>query len=196
MGVEIFLEQVKKYQDSNLNISVNPKFRKLHDKFKAHPSKKSYAKLIVYLRGISNESKINISEKSVLLYVDDNNKPVFNSNLHDDHHGNSFQNYLDGKIEFDNKYQKKSALLAEKEIINVTRKIKVIPGKTKCQNKYIYYFYTSNFVGSGITQGSVTVPTVNCFDLYNNYNPISCSQCNGNTRYYPDGNGGLDCYCF
>src|SRR5258708_5439327 len=137
-----FLALLKKYQESNLQLSVDPKFRKVHDKFKSHPSEKTYNKLILYLRHFSDENKLNISKRAVLLYADDNNQPVFNSSLKDDDSGNCFRNYLEKKIKFIDKYQKKSVIKSNKEIINVT-----VITKKLC-DEYSYNLYVSNYIGS------------------------------------------------
>lgn len=128
-----------------MEVSTDFKFRKVHDKFKSDPNEKSYNKLIVFLRNVLEKNKINISKDYTLIYFDDDNQPIFNSFLQDNKLGNSFQNYVNKKISFNNKYQKISANKANSDIINVTSVTKKI-----CENKYNKFLYTSNFIGSGI----------------------------------------------
>ena len=138
-----FLESVKFCEEVNLNISVDPKFRKLHDKFKHDPSEKHYDNLISYLRNVVNDVK---EGKFTLVYSDDKSKPVFNSSLKDNKHGNSYKNYLNGNIKFDDKYQKRSANKSDKQVINVTFHYDKV-----AHHKYKRYLYVSNYVGSVIT---------------------------------------------
>src|SRR5258708_5760365 len=104
MSIE-FLRRVKELEDINLCISVDPEFRRLHDKFNRHPTEKHYAKLIAYLCNVVDENKVNFLDKFVLGYADDDDKLAFNSSLKDNLNGNSLQNYLEDKIPFDNRYQ-------------------------------------------------------------------------------------------
>lgn len=147
-----FFETVKKHEESNLNISVDPVFRKLDDKFKLNQTEKTYAKIVAYLRKIVEENKIAISPDYTLVYSDDNCKPIFNSSLKDNKHGNSLENYLSGSIKFDNKGQKKSAQKSMKDILNVTGY------KKKNQN----YTYVSNFIGTQMTSGQASGSCTNC----------------------------------
>lgn len=141
-----FLSIIKKYEESNLFVSCDNKFRKVHDNFMNSKDEKSYLKLVKYLRNISNENCEKISPNSELVFFDDDFIPVFNSFLNDDD-GNTFSKYKNGKINFNNKYQKKSAKKSDKQIINVTVKSK----KKKCG--YRNLIYVSNFTGTGLGSG-------------------------------------------
>lgn len=162
MTIPSLLETIKLYQESNLDMSTDVKFRKVHDKFKSNQDEKSYNKLICYLRDFSDQNKINISKDYVLIYCDDENVPIFNSCLEDNKFGNCFQNYVDKKIKFNDKYQKKSSFKANTEGINVTVTFKKIS-----ENKSQKFFYTSNFVGSVVTSGFSTLSHRKCSNCVN-----------------------------
>lgn len=166
------LETIKFYQESNLCMSTDVKFRKVHDKFKSHQNEKSYNKLICYLRIFSDKNKIDISKDYVLIYCDNENVPIFNSCLEDNKFGNCFENYVDKKIKFNDKYQKKSSFKANSEGINVTFTVKKIS-----ENKYQKFFYTSNFVGSVVTSGFSTLSRRKCCNCKGYVSCVGCIAC-------------------
>lgn len=145
--MDVFFEKLKLYQESNLRISTDPVFKQLDSNFKNRENKQNYDALVIYFRDISNRNKINISENAILLFSNEKGKLLFNSTLGEDLGGNSFENYTNGKIKYDNKYQKKSVYKSLKQIINVT---------IHC-SKHHRYLYTSNLVGSAACSGEVSV---------------------------------------
>jgi len=134
-----FYEWVKLLTDSNLNISVDPIFRKLHDKFMAKKTDKNYKNLVIYLRTISDKNTLEFGQNS-LLFADDDNVVVFNSTFPEDI--NSFENYSNGLIPYDNKIQKKCTKKSKSRTINIIHKEN--HGKLK-------YMYVSNLIGSTCT---------------------------------------------
>ena len=145
---------IKKYIKILNSITDSCRFRKLHDKFEKNTSLKNYNKLIKFLKFEDSRFFI-ILKSSTSLLTDNKGVVIFNSILNDDFeninidNSNSFNNYNNGKITFDNIYQIQASTMANKmgtsELLSNFR----TKGK-KTRN----IFYISKHVGSSYTAGA------------------------------------------
>ena len=146
-------------------ITNSKKFRFLYDRFKNCKNKSNYNKLIKILRKIDNYLGKEIKECSTLL-TDSQGCPIFNS-IYDDFLPlvksstiyNSFENYRNGTIGFEDIFQCKCSSMSDKK------------GSARCKGTINgnTMVYVSIKIGSSYTLGSVEnslgCPPDKCPDL-------------------------------
>lgn len=130
-------------------ISESDEFIDYYKIFKNNKNFDNYSNLKKFLRNIYNE-KLEIyfkKSKSSLIFIDDRGVVIWNSDL-DDTYGNTFENYLNGKISIQNIYQFQCSSQAQQ-----TRKARVLKSIKDQNGKFSNYAFVSRIVGSTLTSG-------------------------------------------
>ena len=139
----------KEYTREFNKIINSCEFKELHDKFRDRKTAKNYAKLLEFLRK-EDKNLRKIIRRSTTLLTDEIGGVIFNSKLKDytDENSNSFDNYSQGRIMFENIYQCQASTIADK--LGESKVNYEIP---KSKHTYVV-FYISKHVGSTYTAGT------------------------------------------
>jgi hypothetical protein len=141
---------LRKLNKASKNILNNDTFKHLYGKFKHNPNCKNYCKLTKYLKWESDRY-LTISRYSSLLLTDDVGVVIFNSRLGN----NTFCNYTNGNITFDNIYQQQATSQAEKQGSSLLSNTSTI-----ATNMYLHVFYASIKYNSVLTMGTSTTDAI------------------------------------
>lgn len=145
------MEELSEYNNKlMICISKSKKFCKFHDSFKKNKSRENYNNFIEFLNKIYFNYFKNNHYKTSLTVSDESNTVVYNSNMK-----NTYKNYINNKICYDNEVQF--------NLSNVSEKNGSSCGKFKQQtgnNNYsttIYNFRKiGSSIGNGITSDAIT----------------------------------------